>query len=299
MQKRCFLLLMMLIVNILLLYKISHADVLILKSGEIVECTILEVYNDSVKVSVDRTIQMFAIDDIRDAQPSLTTFSTGTAQSRKPSISRGKYSTPGEYFMKYVAEIGIVPGAHFLNDENRKEVFDPPVWAPGLRFGGYPIPYLGLEFSPFFQFAQTGDHQLYGSPGGFDLTIKGIAPTTTVMNPYLGGGITWAKLRTEEEGYYDNNGFHTPTSNVKIDWRGFGGHIVFGTEIYANPIISFILQGKYTFLTLEITKLTYGSYTLDKDEIDDISIFDTWPKELDMGGFDIQFGINFHFGPRP
>ncbi|MBN1756305.1 hypothetical protein JW877_08855 [bacterium] len=274
-----------------------RGDVVILKGGEIVEGVIVDVRDDSIKVKVDNGIQVIARSDIETTQPTLAQLKNlKMAAPQDGQLSFSKYDTPDKYFMKFVAEIAFIPGVNFLADENRKEVLKPPFWKGGIKFGGRPIPYLGIEFAPFGYYNETSEHQVYG--GGFDASVKGIIPTGTIVNPYLGGGISWAKVRSEERGYYQNNGDFVETSNenFKIDWSGLGGHILFGADFYASPIISFLLQGKYSFLPMELSKLKWRTYEWGLDEVND---YTSYPTELELGGFDLAIGINFHFGARP
>ena len=215
----------------------------------------------------------------------------------KPVAKKLDYSESGNYFMKYIAGIGLTAGSHFLKDKYREDVFSPPMLKGGLKFSGAPIPYVVIEFNPWGYYNETSSEDMYG--GGFDASVMGKAPTTLPLNPFFGFGISWARIHLEEKGVFSGGKFvsRSGINNHKSDWTGLGWHILMGVEIYATPVAAFVFEATYNSHVLEIQQLEQGSYSWDGDEIPDSYPHDAY-SELDLGGWDIRFGMNFHFGPR-
>ena len=198
---------------------------------------------------------------------------------------------------KYIAGIGLTAGSHFLKDKYREDVFEAPMFKGGLKFSGAPIPYIVIEFNPWGYYNETGSEDMYG--GGFDASVMGKAATTLPLNPFFGFGISWARIHTEEKGVYQGQDFvsHSSIANHRIDWTGTGWHLLMGVEIYATPVTAFVFEAKYSSHTLTLQQLKQGSYTWDTNEIPNYYSHEPY-SELDIGGWDIRFGMNFHFGPR-
>ncbi len=174
----------------------------------------------------------------------------GEQQPVKKKIS---YKEPGNYFMKYIAGIGLTAGSHFLKDKYRGDVFEAPMLKGGLKFSGAPVPYLVIEFNPWGYYNETGSEDIYG--GGFDASVMSKAPTTLPLNPFFGFGISWARIHTEEKGVYQGQDFVSNSSiaNHRIDWTGTGWHLLMGVEIYATPVTAFVFEAKFSshILTLQ------------------------------------------------